>query len=61
MDNLTKLHLIEEAVYKICKSLIYIVDTECCVYGQDESVAIAEDYIKAYEADHPELKEESND
>lgn len=61
MDNLTALHLIEEAVYKICRSLIYIVDMECCVYGQDESVEMAEDYIKAYEADHPELREEYDD
>ena len=60
MNNLEKLLLIEKGVYKICKSLIYIVDTECCTYGQDESVEMAEDYIKGYEADHPE-KEESDD
>ena len=57
MDMIDKLLLIEEGVYKICKSLIYIVDTECCEYGQEDSVKMAEDYISAYEADHPELKE----
>lgn len=51
-----KFSLIEYGVYQICKSLIYIVDTECCTYGQDDSVKMAEDYIEAYEADHPELK-----
>ena len=60
MNNLEKLLLIEKGVYKICRSLIYIVDTECCTYGQDESIEMAEDYIKSYEADHPELKEETD-
>lgn len=55
MDNLEKLLLIEKGIYEICRSLIYIVDMECCTYGQDESVKMAEDYVKAYEADHPEL------
>lgn len=44
-------------IYKICKSLIYIVDTECCSYGQDESIEMAEAFIAGYEADHPEVKE----
>ena len=52
-----KLALIEMGVYQICKSLIYIVDTECCTYGQDASVEMAEDYIRDYEKDHPEVKE----
>ena len=55
-----KLSLIESGVYQICKSLIYIVDTECCTYGQDESVKMAEDYIEAYEKDHPEVKGETD-
>ena len=53
-EMLKKLELIENGVYQICKSLIYIVDTECCTYGQDDSVKMAEDYIEAYEKDHPE-------
>lgn len=60
MFNIEKLLQLEIGIYKICKSLIYIVDTECCTYGQDEAVDMADDYIKAYEADHPELKEESD-
>ena len=55
-----KLAFIEQGVYQICKSLVYIVDTECCVYGQDASVKMAEDFIEAYENDHPELKGESD-
>ena len=61
MTNLEKLYQIENGIYKICKSLIYIVDMECCTYGQDEAVDMADDYIKAYEADHPELREEYDD
>ncbi len=57
---LTDLALIEKSVYQICKSLIYIVDTECCTYGQDDSVKMAEDYIVEYEEDHPELKGETD-
>lgn len=54
----SKLLKVEMGVYQICKSLIYIVDTECCTYGQDESVKMARDYIEAYEKDHPELESE---
>lgn len=61
MFNLERLLQLENGIYKICKSLIYIVDMECCTYGQDEAVDMADDYVKAYEADHPELKEESDD
>lgn len=60
MDSIEIIHrlsLIEAGIYQICKSLIYIVDTECCTYGQDNSVEMAEDYIKAYERDHPEVEE----
>lgn len=56
IEIMHRLSLIEQGVYQICKSLIYIVDTECCTYGQDDSVEMAEDYIKAYEQDHPEVK-----
>lgn len=57
---INKLSMIEMGVYQICKSLIYIVDTECCTYGQDESVKMAMDYIEAYEKDHPELESEES-
>lgn len=57
IEMIRKLSLIETGVYQICKSLIYIVDTECCTYGQDDSVKMSEDYIEAYEKDHPEVKE----
>ena len=60
MDNIEKLLLIEKGVYQICRSLIYIVDLECCTYGQDDAVKMAEDYVKAYEADHPELNEDNS-
>lgn len=60
MNTTEMLSMLELGIYKICRSLIYIVDTECCTYGQDDSVNMAEDYIKAYEADHPELKEETD-
>lgn len=59
IEMVKKLELIETGVYQICKSLIYIVDMECCSYGQDESIKMAEDYITAYEADHPELNEDN--
>lgn len=58
-EMLNKLSLIEKDVYQICKSLIYIVDMECCSYGQDDSIKMAEDYISAYEADHPELNKDN--
>lgn len=58
IEIVKKLSLIELGVYQICKSLIYIVDTECCTYGQDASVEMAEDYIRDYEKDHPEVKGE---
>ena len=61
MNTTEMLSMLELGIYKISKSLIYIVDMECCTYGQDEAVDMADDYIKAYEADHPELKEESDD
>ena len=60
MNTIEMLSLLELGIYKICKSLIYIVDTECCTYGQDDSVKMAEDYVKAYEADHPEFEEETD-
>ena len=60
MNTTEMLSLLELGIYKICRSLIYIVDMECCTYGQDESVKIAEDYIKAYEADHPELNSDNS-
>ena len=25
----------------VCKALLYIVDTECCTYGQDVAIEIA--------------------
>ena len=56
LEQIRALTIIEESVYKICKSLIYIVDTECCTYGQDASVEMAESYIRDYEKDHPEVK-----
>lgn len=58
VEIMKRLALIEMGVYQICKSLIYIVDTECCTYGQDASVEMAEDYIRNYEKDHPEVKGE---
>ena len=45
-------------IYKICKSFIYVVDTECCIYGQDDSVEMAEAFISGYEKDHPEVQGE---
>lgn len=57
LEAINNLQIIEYFVYQICKSLIYIVDTESCTYGQDDSVKMAENYIKSYEEDHPELNE----
>ena len=53
-----KFEAILYGIYKICKSFIYVVDTECCTYGQDDSVEMAEAFISDYEKDHPEVKGE---
>ena len=45
-----------ENIYRICKALVAIVDTECCTYGFDDEVKMAEDYIKDFEEDHPDGK-----
>ena len=55
-----KLKLLADCVYKISTALIYIVDMECCDYGQSEAVDMAEKYIEEYEKDHPEVKNEQN-
>lgn len=56
MNNLEKLLLIEEGVYKICLALVSICDRECCTYSFDEEVETAEEYIKAYEKEHQDEK-----
>ena len=53
MENLERLHLLEEALYKLCSALVSICDRECCNYGFDDEVEMAEEYIKGYEKDHP--------
>ena len=45
--------ILEIAVYKVCKALVDITETECCGYGYDEAIDIAEDYVNKYEEDHP--------
>ncbi len=46
----------EKSIYDICEALIAIVDLECCTYGFNDAVKMAEDYMKAYEEDHPDGK-----
>lgn len=45
------------AIYKICKSLIFITEWEHATFGQEESIEMAKDFISDYEADYPEMKE----
>lgn len=41
-----------DGIYAICNALVVIVDQECCTYGFDEEVDMAELYIKRYEENH---------
>lgn len=49
-ENLTK------GIFMICEALVAITETECCNYGFDVAVKMAEEYIKAYEEEHPDGK-----
>jgi len=48
--------MLMKEIYDICAALVAIVDTECCTYGFDDEVKMAEDYIKGYEEEHPDGK-----
>lgn len=47
-----KWEILQKQIYTICEALIAIVDLECCTYGFNDAVKMAEDYMKAYEEDH---------
>lgn len=52
MNTEEALNELMDIVYKLCKALITIVDTEGTDYGFHEECDIAESYITHYEADH---------
>ena len=43
-------------IYAICNALVSIVDHECCSYGFDEEIEMAELYIKRYEENIERMK-----
>ncbi len=45
-------------IYRVCLALVVITEKECCCYGFEPEIEVAEQYIEAYEKDHPELFEE---
>ena len=47
MNNIEKLEMIQKGVYMICLALVSITEMECCTYGFDDVVKMAENYIKA--------------
>lgn len=55
-EVMDKYEMLKKNIYDICIALVAIVDTECCTYGFDTEVKMAEDYIKDYEEDHPDGK-----
>ena len=49
-----QLNQIADGVYKICKALVNITECECCDYGYNEAVDMAEKYVIEYEKEHPD-------
>ena len=41
----------------ICQALVSITEMECCTYGFDDVVKMAENYIKEYEEAYTDGKE----
>ena len=53
MDDIElKLTKIMDSVYVICVALVSITEHECCYYGFEDAVKMAEHYCAQYEADH---------
>ena len=57
MNNIEKLEMIQKGVYMICQALVSITEMECCTYGFDDVVKMAENYIKEYEEAYTDDKE----
>ena len=57
MNNIEKLEMIQKGVYMICLALVSITEMECCTYGFDDVVKMAENYIKEYEEAYTDGKE----
>ena len=57
MNSFEMYEMLTKGIYKICEALVAITEAECCNYGFDVAVKMAEDYIKAYEEEHPDGKE----
>ena len=57
MDEQTEhqFEVILYGVYRICLALTSITEMECCCYSFEDEVATAENFIKQYERDHPEV------
>lgn len=49
-----QLNQIADGVYKICRALVDITQFECCDYGFNEAVDMAEKYVIEYEKEHPD-------
>lgn len=43
---------LRDSVYEICKALVAITDFECCMYGFDDAVKMAQKYVDDYDADN---------
>lgn len=52
MNDIEKLQKIADAMYVVCVALVSITEHECCSYGFDDIIDIAEKYCLDYEADH---------
>lgn len=42
-------------IYLVCLALLSITEMECCTYGFDTECEIAEQYVKSYEKDNPDV------
>ena len=54
--NIESLQLLEKGIYKISLALVSICEHECCDYGFEDEVNMAEEYVKAYEKEHQDEK-----
>lgn len=52
MDN--NYELLMKGILMICEALVSITEFECCTYGFNAEVKMANDYIKEYKEDHPD-------
>ena len=52
MNNIEKLQMLEWGIYRISLALVAICEQECCNYGFDDEVMMADEYVKCYEKEH---------